>query len=316
MERSGELTGMEGGARNSGLLGWKQPLRGAGGIDSYPESFLRRASQERVFNDRTTATEHNYIRRVASLHPRAGARGPPILLPRTQTKINRFRIGLTFSYASTVKINNLREKFGKSPQNTNRPLRHLQLFSGIQERYRGFCQSALERIAEGCVPFEVRIGGPEKREVLRGEKKMGVSCPVVVEKDEELMKLREKIMGELNRGVAEARTAEGTEVQVRFGGVPVGKETDVWWEREFNPWIAICAREEREGCEEEDELEGILEDVRWRFPNGSRLMATGLRIYWTGEEGLKTGLDALPQIVEIPFGKSSGGRRRLKTRRI
>lgn len=299
VEDSGEWSRTEGDIQERRPQSGEQPLKGGGGIDSYSEPPRRRASNEQPLNDGTTATEHKYIRRVTALDPRAGARGRPIMPPRTDTRINRFRIGLTFSYASTVKINNLREKFSKSSENTNTPLRHLKLLTGIREKYRGLCQRTLERIAEQCVPFEVRIGEPAKREIFGGEKKRGVSCPVVVEG--EVVKVREKIMRELKRGFAEAKAVEGTEVRVRFGGVPVGSETEFWWERKFDPWIVICAREKKGWWEEEEELEGILEEVRWRLPNGLRLMATGLRIYWTGEEGLKTGPDALPQIVEIPF---------------
>jgi len=87
-----------------------------------------------------------------------------------------------------------------------------------------------------------------------------------------LVALRERVKDVLRQTLDEAHAAEGP--GLRSGGEGT-KEGYHWKESDFDPWVSICVR-----TNEEDELlDGILHEVREKFPHGLNFRATALRMF-------------------------------------
>jgi hypothetical protein len=111
--------------------------------------------------------------------------------------------------------------------------------------------------------------------------------------------LRERVKDVLRQTLDEEHAAEGPWLRSGEEGT---KEVYYWKESDFDPWVGICVR-----TNQEDELlDGILHEVRKKFPHGLKLRATGLRMFWDGLS--EKGEFGLTKVWEIPFsGSTSGG---------
>jgi len=133
------------------------------------------------------------------------------------------------------------------------------------------------------------VGEPLEKVIFKRGQKTVIAYPVI---SDAVVALRERIKDLLRKTLDEASLAEAR--KVRFGGEVTRKESEHWKERNPDPWVGVCVRKNGEELQD-----GILEQLREKYPHGLSLRATGLRMFWVGlseKEPL-----GLTKVWEIPF---------------